>query len=178
MTMRRFLLPIGLFLALVCTLALGLKRDPQAPLPSPLVGKPVPAFQLTQLTDAQKQFGPQDLKGQVWLLNVWASWCVSCRQEHPLIQDLARKGTLPIVGLNYQDQREPGQRWLETHGNPYQFTAFDADGKVGMDLGVYGLPETFVIDKQGRIRYKHTGPVTAEVLKTKLLPLIKELQRG
>jgi cytochrome c biogenesis protein CcmG/thiol:disulfide interchange protein DsbE len=179
--MKRYLLPFGLFLALASTLALGLKRvdavDPQE-LPSPLVGKAAPPFTLGQLDDPQKQFSPQHLKGQVWLLNVWASWCTSCRQEHALLVDFSRQGVLPIVGFNYQDEREAGRKWLSDRGNPYQLTAFDADGRVGMDLGVIGVPETFVIDKQGRIRYKVTGPITPEILKGKLLPLIKDLQRG
>jgi cytochrome c biogenesis protein CcmG/thiol:disulfide interchange protein DsbE len=176
--MKRYLLPLGLFLALSCTLALGLKRGDPQELPSPLVGKPAPAFTLTQLEDPGKQFSPANLKGQVWLLNVWASWCVSCRKEHPLLLDFAKQGVLPIVGFNYQDQREAGRQWLTEHGNPYQLTAFDADGRVGMDLGVIGVPETFLIDKQGRIRHKVTGPITPEILKGTLLPLIKELQRG
>lgn len=176
--MKRYLLPLGLFLALASTLAIGLKRvDPQA-LPSPLVGKPVPAFTLTQLDDSQKQISPAQFKGQVWVLNVWASWCTSCRKEHPVLLGLAKQGIVPLVGFNYQDQRDAGQQWLLQHGNPYQLTAFDADGRVGMDLGVIGVPETFVIDKKGQIRFKHAGPVTQELLNTTLLPLIKELQRG
>ncbi|TAK99667.1 MAG: DsbE family thiol:disulfide interchange protein [Aquabacterium sp.] len=176
--MKRFLLPIGLFLAMACTLALALKRGDPQEIPSLLVGKPVPAFNLTQLEDASKSFGPQNLKGQVWLLNVWASWCTSCRKEHPLLLDFAKQGVVPIIGFNYQDQREAGLATLKEHGNPYQLTAFDADGRAGMDLGVIGVPETFVVDKQGRIRFKFTGPITPEVLKDKLLPLIKELKRG
>lgn len=176
--MKRYILPLALFLALAFTLALGLKRvEPQA-VPSPLVGKPTPAFRLGQLGDPQKQFSPAQLKGQVWLLNVWASWCVSCRKEHPVLLDLARQGIVPIIGFNYQDQLEAGQQWLSRYGNPFQLTAFDADGRVGMDLGVIGVPETFVIDKQGYIRHKFAGPITPEVLKDTLLPLIKELQRG
>lgn len=176
--MKRYLLPLGLFLALASTLALGLKRtDPQA-IPSPLIGKPVPAFNLTQLGDAQKQITPAQLKGQVWVLNVWASWCVSCRKEHPVLLDLAKQNVVPIIGFNYQDQREAGKQWLKQHGDPYQLTAFDADGRVGMDLGVIGVPETFVVDKKGVIRYKHAGPVTTELLQKTLLPLIKGLQRG
>jgi cytochrome c biogenesis protein CcmG/thiol:disulfide interchange protein DsbE len=176
--LKRYLLPLGLFLALSATLALGLQRGDPQDIPSPLVGKPTPAFKLTQLDDAQKTFAPQDLKGKVWMLNVWASWCVSCRKEHPVLLDLAKQGVIPIIGFNYQDQRDAGQQWLKTHGNPYQLTAFDADGRVGMDLGVIGVPETFVIDKQGRIRYKFAGPVTPELVKDTLLPLIRELQRG
>lgn len=176
--MKRYLLPLGLFLALASTLALGLKRpDPQA-IPSPLVGKPVPAFSLTQLDDPQKLVTPSQFKGQVWVLNVWASWCTSCRKEHPVLLDFAQKNTVPLIGFNYQDQRDAGNQWLTQHGNPYKLTAFDADGRVGMDLGVIGVPETFVIDKKGQIRFKHAGPVTPDVLNKTLLPLIKELQRG
>ncbi len=176
--MKRYLLPLGLFLALVSTLALGLKRgDPQT-IPSALLNKPVPHFSLTYLDQPDKQFSPEQLKGQVWLLNVWASWCVSCRKEHPVLLDLAKQGDVTVVGFNYQDQRDSGQQWLVQHGNPYALTAFDADGRVGMDLGVIGVPETFVVDKQGRIRYKLTGPLTPELLKTNILPLVKELKRG
>jgi cytochrome c biogenesis protein CcmG/thiol:disulfide interchange protein DsbE len=159
-------------------LALGLKRGDPQEIPSALINKPTPAFVLTQLEYPDKQFSPSHLKGQVWILNVWASWCVSCRKEHPVLLDLAKQGVVPIVGFNYQDQRDSGRQWLEQHGNPYLLTAFDADGRVGMDLGVIGVPETFVIDKQGRIRYKLSGPVTPEILKATVLPLIKELQRG
>jgi cytochrome c biogenesis protein CcmG/thiol:disulfide interchange protein DsbE len=173
-----YLLPLGLFLALASTLALGLKRPDPDSIPSPLVGKPTPAFTLTQLDDAGKTFTPAQLKGQVWVLNAWASWCTSCRVEHPVLLGLAKEGIVPIVGFNYQDKREAGLQWLSKHGNPYQLTAFDGDGRVGMDLGVIGLPETFVVDKQGRIRYKFAGPVTPELLKEKLLPLIAELKRG
>lgn len=176
--MKRFLLPLALFLTMVCTLALALKRGDPQDIPSPLVGKPVPTFNLTHLDDPGKSFGPQNLKGQVWLLNVWASWCTSCRKEHPLLLSFARQGVVPIIGFNYQDQREAGLATLKEHGNPYQLTAFDADGRAGMDLGVIGVPETFVVDKQGRIRFKFSGPITPEVLKDKLLPLIKELKRG
>lgn len=176
--MKRFLLPLGLFLALACTLALALKRGDPQELSSPLVGKPVPAFSLSQLDDPAKSFSPRQLQGKVWLLNVWASWCTSCRQEHPLLVDFAKQGLVPVIGFNYQDQREAGQQWLGKHGNPYQLTAFDQDGRVGMDLGVIGVPETFVVDKQGRVRHKFTGPITPELLKDKLLPLIAELQGG
>ncbi len=176
--MKRSLLPLGIFLALAGTLALGLKRgDPQA-VPSPLVGQAVPAFTLAELERPERRFTPASLKGQVWVLNVWASWCTSCRQEHPVLLDLARQRVVPMIGFNYQDQREAGRQWLSRHGNPYQLTTFDADGRVGMDLGIIGVPETFVIDKQGRIRHKFTGPLTAEAVRTTLVPLIRELQRG
>ncbi|MGH6648510.1 DsbE family thiol:disulfide interchange protein [Aquabacterium sp.] len=175
--MKRYLLPLFIFLGLATALGLGLGRDPTE-IPSPLVGKPAPPFSLAQLDDPRKPFGPQHMKGQVWLLNVWASWCVSCREEHPVLLGLSKEGVAPIVGLDYQDELVNGQQWLTRHGNPYQLTVSDRDGRVSMDLGVYGVPETFVIDKQGRIRLRHAGPITPEVLKNKLLPLIEELKRG
>jgi len=175
--MRRFLLPLGVLFALLMLLGTGLGRDPQA-IPSPLVGRPAPAFALAQLELPEKSFGPQDMKGKVWMLNVWASWCSSCRQEHPLLLDLAQRGVVPIVGLDYMDARPEGAKWLAQHGNPYQLSVLDANGKIGIDYGVYGVPETYVIDKSGVVRLKHTGPVTAEVIETKLLPLIKALTRG
>ncbi len=175
---KRYLLPLGLFLALASTLALGLKRGEPQDLPSPLVGKPVPSFNLTQLEEPQKRFTPQELKGKVWLLNVWASWCVSCRQEHPVLLDFAKQSAVPLVGMDYQDQRDSGQQWLSKHGNPYRLTVFDEEGRAGMDLGVIGVPETFIIDKQGRIRHKLTGPITQQALKETVLPLLKELERG
>ena len=175
--MRRFLLPLGVLFPLLMLLGAGLGRDPQA-IPSPLVGRPAPAFALAQLELPEKSFGPQDMKGKVWMLNVWASWCSSCRQEHPLLLDLAQRGVVPIVGLDYMDARPEGAKWLAQHGNPYQLSVLDANGKIGIDYGVYGVPETYVIDKLGVVRLKHTGPVTAEVIETKLLPLIKALTRG
>ena len=175
--MRRFLLPLVIFFALLTLLGAGLRRDPQE-IPSPLVGKPAPAFSLAQLDQPQQRFGPEVMKGKVWLLNVWASWCGSCRQEHPLLLDLAKRDVVPIVGLDYMDAPADGAQWLQQHGNPYRLTIVDDKGKVGIDYGVYGVPETYVIDKQGIVRLKLTGPVTAEALEKKLLPLIKELQRG
>jgi cytochrome c biogenesis protein CcmG/thiol:disulfide interchange protein DsbE len=172
----RFLAPLIVFIVLVGFLAVGLKLDPRE-VPSPFIGKPVPAFKLPQLAEPDKSLGSADLKGQVSLLNVWASWCVSCRQEHPLLVKLAKQNILPIYGLDYKDQREDGLGWLQHLGNPYAASAFDADGKVGIDLGVYGVPETFVVDKQGIIRHKHTGPITEEAWQSTLLPLIVKLQQ-
>jgi cytochrome c biogenesis protein CcmG/thiol:disulfide interchange protein DsbE len=172
----RFLIPLILFVVMVAFLAVGLKLDPRE-VPSPFIGKPAPAFNLPQLADSDKTFGSADLKGQVSLLNVWASWCVSCRQEHPLLIALSKQNILPIYGLNYKDEREAGLDWLKRLGNPYTVSAFDADGKVGIEWGVYGVPETFVIDKQGVIRHKHTGPITEEAWQKTLLPLILQLQK-
>ena len=175
--MKRFLLPLGLFIALVVFLGIGLRLNPRE-VPSPFIGKPAPAFNLAQLHEPTKTISPQDMAGQVWLLNVWASWCVSCRVEHPVLMDLARQGVVPILGLNYKDGREAGTGWLRQFGNPYKVSAFDADGRVGIDYGVYGVPETFVIDKLGVIRMKHIGPVSTEDINNKILPLIKELNRA
>lgn len=175
--MKRFLLPLALFAILVLFLGVGLRLNPRE-VPSPLIGKPAPQFKLTQLNEPGKTISPQDMMGQVWLLNVWASWCVSCRQEHPVLMDFARLNAAPLLGLNYKDGRDDGTGWLNQFGNPYLLSAFDNNGRVGIDYGVYGVPETFVIDKRGVIRMKHIGPVTAEVVRDKLLPLIKELNRA
>ena len=172
----RFIAPLIVFLVLVGFLAVGLKLDPRE-VPSPFIGKPAPAFKLPQLAEPDKTFSSADFKGQVSLFNVWASWCVSCRQEHPLLIKLAKQNILPIYGLNYKDQREDGLGWLRYYGNPYSLSAFDADGKVGIDFGVYGVPETFVVDATGRVRYKHVGPLSDDDVKTKIMPLVAQLQK-
>lgn len=171
----RFLIPLAVFLVMVVFLGIGLTLDPRE-VPSPFIGKPAPAFTLPQVADASKTLSPADLKGQVYLLNVWASWCVSCREEHPVLVELSKTKAVPIYGLNYKDEREDALGWLRRFGNPYTASAFDADGRVGINWGVYGVPETFVVDKQGIIRHKQTGPITPEILETKLLPLIRQLQ--
>ncbi len=173
--MRRFLLPLAVFVVLIGFLAVGLRLDPRE-VPSPLIDKPVPVFQLAQLQAADKTISPSDLKGQVWLLNVWASWCVSCRQEHPVLLNLAKQKRVTLIGLNYKDERPAALKWLtENGGDPYDISAVDADGRVGINFGVYGVPETFVIDKSGVIRYKHIGPVTREALDEKILPIVATL---
>jgi len=174
--MTRYLIPLALFGVLVIFLAIGLGHDPRE-VPSPLINKPAPAFQLTQLHQPTKTFSTQEMRGKVWLLNVWASWCVSCREEHPVLIDLSRKGTLPIYGLNYKDRREDGLGWLREFGDPYVLSAVDSDGRVGIDYGVYGVPESYLIDREGVIRFKQIGPVTPEVLEKKILPLARELSK-
>ena len=174
--MNRFLLPLGIFIVLVVFLAIGLNRDPRE-VPSPLINKPAPAFDLPQLHRPEARFAPKDLQGKVWLLNVWASWCVSCRQEHPLLVELAKSGLVPIYGLNYKDKQEDALRWLKQFGDPYALSIVDAEGRVGIDYGVYGVPETYVIDKAGVIRFKQIGPVTQEALEKTILPLVRELQK-
>jgi cytochrome c biogenesis protein CcmG/thiol:disulfide interchange protein DsbE len=172
--MGRFLWPLGIFIVLVVFLGIGLNLNPRE-VPSPKIDKPAPAFQVPQLHEPGKTISQKDMLGKVWLFNVWASWCVSCRQEHPVLVALAKRNVVPIVGLNYKDGRDEGKQWLQQFGDPYVLSAFDADGRVGIDYGVYGVPETFVIDKNGTIRYKHIGPLTQEAVETKVLPLVQEL---
>ena len=173
----KFLIPLALFVVLVGFLAVGLGLDPRE-VPSPLVNKPAPAFKLTQLDDAEKSFAPADMLGKVWVLNVWASWCVACKEEHPVLVDFARTGVAPVIGLDYKDQRKDALAVLRRAGNPYTLTAFDGDGRVGIDYGVYGVPESYVIDKAGVIRYNHIGPITQEAMQKTILPLIGELQKS
>lgn len=167
--------PFIAFVVLAIFLYIGLGLNPHE-VPSPLINKPAPAFTLPQLYEPAKKFSSQDMKGQVWLLNVWASWCVSCREEHPVLMSLAQRNIVPIYGLDYKDKDADGMAWLRNGGNPYTLVATDADGRVGIDYGVYGVPETYVIDKQGIIRYKQIGAITHENLQSKILPLIAELQ--
>jgi len=174
--MKRAFWPLAIFLVLVGFLAVGLKLDPRE-VPSPLVGKPAPAFDLPLLHQPDKRFVPADMRGKVWLLNVWASWCVSCREEHPLLVELSRKGVLPILGLNYKDRGDEAQRWLKQFGNPYQLSVVDADGRTGIDYGVYGVPETYLIGPDGVIRFKQIGPITPAVLEQKILPLALSLKQ-
>lgn len=174
---KRFLLPLALFGVLVAFLAVGLQRDPHV-VPSPLVSKPAPDFRLAQLIQADKVFTPAEMKGRVWMLNVWASWCVACRVEHPLLMDIARSQVVPLIGLDYKDQRPGALKFLSQNGDPYDLSAFDGDGRVGIDYGVYGVPETFVIDKNGVIRHKQIGPITTEALEKTILPLIRELNKS
>ncbi len=172
----RFLVPLGMFVVLVVFLAIGLNRDPHE-VPSPLVNKSAPAFKVSQLVAEDQAFGPADMKGQVWMLNVWASWCVACRVEHPLLVELGRSKIVPVIGLDYKDKRPDALKFLGQHGNPYDLSAFDVDGRVGIDYGVYGVPETFIIDKDGVIRHKQIGPITPEALEKTILPLIDKLKK-
>ena len=173
---KKLLLPLVVFLVLAGFLFAGLWRDPRQ-VPSPLIDKPAPQFSLARLDDPTAKLGTADMKGQVWLLNVWASWCVSCREEHPLLVELAKAKIVPIIGLDYKDEPSAGRKWLAQFGDPYTTSVIDRDGNVGIDFGVYGVPETFVIDKNGTIRYKQIGPVTAEALEKTILPLVRELQQ-
>lgn len=172
--MKKFAIPVVLFALMGILLAYGLRLDPRK-IPSPLVDKPLPMFTLPTVADPARTIGTADLQGRVYLLNVWASWCVACREEHPLLVDLAKTGTVPIIGLNYKDKREDAIQWLRALGDPYELSLADLEGRVGIELGVYGVPETFLIDREGVIRYKHIGPVTPQVLANVLLPKVAEL---
>jgi cytochrome c biogenesis protein CcmG/thiol:disulfide interchange protein DsbE len=174
--MSRYLIPLAVFIVLVVFLAIGLGHDPHE-VPSPLINKPAPAFQLAQLQDPTKTFSAQEMRGKVWLLNVWASWCVSCREEHPLLLEYAHAGAVPIYGFNYKDKREDALSWLRDLGDPYVLSASDTDGRVAIDYGVYGAPETYLIDRNGIIRFKQIGPITPDVWQKTILPLVKDLNR-
>jgi len=176
--MKRYLLPLLIFVVVAGFLAVGLKLNPRE-LPSPLIDKPAPAFSLPRLdVPAQKlstqMMSTQEMRGKVWVLNVWASWCGPCRQEHALIAELAKTGA-PVVGLNYKDKPADASAWLVELGNPFMTTVSDLEGLVGIDYGVYGVPETFVIDRAGVIRLKHVGPVTPEALRERILPMVRKL---
>jgi cytochrome c biogenesis protein CcmG, thiol:disulfide interchange protein DsbE len=170
----RFLIPLAIFLMLVGFLARGLWLDPRE-VPSPLIDKPAPDFALTRLDAPEQTIRRADLLGKVWMLNVWASWCDACRDEHPHLVEFAKLKAVPIYGLDYKDQRAPAQQWLAERGNPYDASLFDAKGRTGIDFGVYGVPETFVIDKQGVVRYKNIGALTPEILRDQVLPLLRKL---
>ena len=170
----RFAIPLGIFILIVGLLGYGLKLDPKK-VPSPLIGKTAPAFSLAKLDAPQQYLAQNDLLGQVWVLNVWASWCVSCRAEHEIITRLSSLNLAPVIGLNYKDDADDARRWLQQFGDPYTTSIMDADGRVGIDWGVYGVPETFIIGKDGFIKYKHIGPVTMESLEAEVLPMLREL---
>lgn len=173
--MIRYLLPLAAFIILVAFLLVGLNLNPRK-VPSPLIGKPAPVFKLQQLHEPGSTFESKDNLGKVWLLNVWASWCASCRDEHPLLVQLAKASVVPIYGLNYKDKRDLALQWLDQLGDPYTKSVMDPEGRVGIEYGVYGVPETYVIDKSGVIQYKQIGPVTVDILEKTILPLVKELQ--
>jgi len=173
--MLRKLAPLLIFIVLVVFLGIGLTLNPRE-VPSPLIDKPMPAFSLAQLKDKDKTLSSADFLNEVSLFNVWASWCVACRVEHPVLLNLARTSVINIYGLNYKDNREEALRWLNNFGDPYTKSAHDLDGKVGIDFGVYGVPETFIVDHKGIIRYKHIGPITEDILQNKLMPIIEKLK--
>ncbi|NCP53938.1 MAG: DsbE family thiol:disulfide interchange protein [Comamonadaceae bacterium CG_4_9_14_0_8_um_filter_60_18] len=174
--MKKAYIPLVIFAVLVIFLAIGLTRDPRE-IPSPLIGKPAPDFSAPNLHNATLTLTKQDMLGKVWLLNTWASWCVACREEHPLLVEFSKSKMIPIIGLDYKDKDQDGLQWLARYGNPYDMAIADRDGRIGINFGVYGVPESFLIDKAGTIRYKQIGPFTETSIQEKLIPLIRELQK-
>ncbi|HUO44957.1 MAG TPA: DsbE family thiol:disulfide interchange protein [Burkholderiales bacterium] len=175
--MVKYLVPLGVFILLLVFLYVGLYRDPRE-IPSPLIDKPAPAFQLPQLHRPDLTLSQQDMRGKVWLLNVWASWCESCRDEQPLLVEYARQNVVPIYGLDYKDEPAQAIKWLDEFGNPFVLSAVDKEGQIGINYGVYGVPETFLIDKQGIIRYKQIGAITPEAWEKTILPMVRKLQQA
>lgn len=176
-SLRAYVIAILTFAALGVLLAIGLERNPRL-IPSPLIGKPVPEFSLPPVKGRTLGLSSHDLRGEVSLVNVFASWCTACRLEHPLFMEMARQRVVPIHGLNYKDAPDDAAKWLDTLGDPYTRTGADLDGRVAIDWGVYGVPETFVVDREGRIAYKHIGPIDQRVLDEKIMPLIERLRGG
>jgi len=173
---RLLLLPLVLFIGLVAFLMVGLRRDPHE-IPSPLINKAAPGFRLKQIQDPNKTFSAEEMNGKVWLLNFWGTWCVACREEHPLLIQYSKTGAVPIYGVDYKDERATALQLLEEEGNPYTLTASDPDGRLSIDYGVYGAPETFLIDRNGVIRFKQIGPITEEVWQKEILPRVKQLNQ-
>lgn len=175
--MNKFLLlPLVLFIGLVAFLLVGLRRDPHE-VPSPLINKPAPEFKLSQLREPNKTFSPQEMRGKVWVLNFWGTWCIACREEHPLLLEYSKTGTVPIYGVDYKDDRAAAIQMLEEEGNPYTLTVSDPEGRTSIDYGVYGAPESYLIDRDGVIRFKQIGPITQEVWQKEILPLAKQLSQ-
>ncbi len=172
----RFLIPPLVLVVLVVFLGIGLTKNPRK-VPSPLIDKPAPVFQAPLLRQPDEKFKVADMRGKVWLLNVWASWCVACREEHPVLLALGQSGRVPLYGLDYKDTREAGKNWLDTAGDPYLASAVDPQGQIGMNYGVYGVPETYLIDKNGVIRYKQIGPLTPDVVENQILPMVEKLSQ-
>ncbi len=173
--MNRWLIPLLVFSALLLVLVRGLNLNPHE-VPSPLIDRPVPGFLAPTLTDANRQLKREDLLGRVWVLNVWASWCGPCLEEHAQLMTLSqRHAGLTIVGLNYKDEGEAAKQWLLQWGNPYSESLVDPRGQLGLDFGVYGVPETFIIDREGIVRFKHVGPMTPKVLHEQIEPALARL---
>jgi cytochrome c biogenesis protein CcmG/thiol:disulfide interchange protein DsbE len=171
--MWRFIIPIGLFAALAVFLFVGLSRDKET-LPSPLIGKPAPQFELPRVEDPSQKISNREFAGRPYVVNIWGTWCFACREEHAVLMEIARRGEVPLVGLNWKDELAPAQQWLQQLGNPYVGTAFDPQGDVGIDWGAYGAPETYLVDARGTIVYKYVSPVTIEVWEREFLPRIKQ----
>lgn len=174
--MNRFLVPIVGFAVLVLVLVIGLNRDPTF-VPSPLIGKQMPSFSLPRLGDPERTVTDADLRGRFSVLNVWATWCSGCRQEHPVLNQIAQQGQVPIYGLNWKDDASLAGDWLQRLGDPYELTAFDAEGRVAIDWGVYGAPETFLVNAEGHVVFRYPGPLNRAVWDDEFAPRIAELKK-
>jgi cytochrome c biogenesis protein CcmG/thiol:disulfide interchange protein DsbE len=174
--MTRYVLPVVFLVGLVVMLGIGLRRDPTY-VPSPLIGKPAPDFTLPRLEDPSQMLRKTDLLGDVSVVNVWATWCGGCRQEHPLLVQLGRTAGVPFFGIDWKDDNALARQWLAELGNPYKSVAVDADGKTAIDFGVYGAPETFLLDRQGNVIYKHIAPMTVDVWQKEFLPRIAQARK-
>jgi cytochrome c biogenesis protein CcmG/thiol:disulfide interchange protein DsbE len=173
---NRFLIPVAAFVALGAVLFIGVVNSPnKSTMASALLGKPAPAFELPVLGDPTRKLGLADLAGRPWVLNVWGTWCIACREEHPALLEIAREGRLPLIGLNWRDEDQAAQQWLTQLGNPYSAVVIDREGRTAIDFGVYGAPETFFIDAAGRVQYRHVGAMTPEVWQREFL---SRLPRG
>jgi len=170
-----FILPLMAFVALLAYFAIGLQRDPST-IPSVMINKSAPAFDLPAIKGREVGLSSDDLQGEVSLVNFFGSWCISCRIEHPLLMELAREGEIPIYGIDWKDPPGAGAAWLEQHGDPYTKIGDDADGRVAIDFGITGAPETFIIDRKARIRYKQTGPITPQIWEEDIAPVIRMLR--
>lgn len=173
-------LPLVAFLALAALLYIGIllseQRDPNA-IPSPLIGKPAPSFSLPDFRDATQRISDQDLLGEPYLLNVWGSWCPACRLEHPIITEMAKRGVVRVIGYNYKDEPDDAARWLQQFGDPYARIIVDLEGRRAIDWGIYGAPESFLVDAQGIVLYKHVGPVTWDTVREEIIPRLEAGRR-
>ncbi|MES1191456.1 MAG: DsbE family thiol:disulfide interchange protein [Steroidobacter sp.] len=169
--MWRYLVPVLIFGAIAAVLAGGLHLKPGC-IPSPLIGKPAPVFTLVKVEDPTQQISNRDFIGHKYLINVWGTWCIACRQEHEALLQIAKQAVIPIIGIDTKDDMPSAQRWLSQLGNPYAATGFDPDGRTGIDYGVYGAPETFLVDEHGTVIYKYVGEITDTVWRDSFLPRI------
>jgi cytochrome c biogenesis protein CcmG/thiol:disulfide interchange protein DsbE len=174
--MNRYFLPLIAALILIPIMILGLRSDPSE-LPSQYIGKPAPEFNLPTLRDASKNISTADLRGQISLVNIWATWCAGCRAEHPFLMQLSRENTIPIYAINWRDNREDALQWLGQLGDPYVASGFDGEGRVGIDWGAYGAPETFLLNAQGHVVYRFTGPLSRAMWNQEFVPRIAELTK-
>jgi cytochrome c biogenesis protein CcmG/thiol:disulfide interchange protein DsbE len=175
--MNRFILPLGIFALLAVVLAIGIKHSPEkGTIPSPLIGKAAPQFTLPVLNESNRTFSSADLKGRWYVINVWGTWCVSCREEHSVLLEIRKTAQVPLIGLDWKDEDSQAVQWLAQLGNPYEVVAADHEGRIAIDWGVYAAPETFLVDPEGIVVYKYTGPLTLEAWQAQFVPRLPPQQ--